>query len=503
MADTALGEIMEKILNLINGKYAEPSGGQYFKNLNPADLEDVIGLFPKSGTKDVEDAVKAAQAAFPSWAGMPAPKRGELIFRTAALLQRDKEKLAEVIVREMGKTLSEALGDIQSSIDAANFMAGEGRRLYGQTSTSALTDRWALTKRFPVGVCGLITAWNAPMAIVTWKLFPALICGNTVVLKPSEDTPMTAHLLGQLFSEAGFSEGVVNIVYGEGPEAAEALVKHKDVRLVSFTGSSKVGRLISEECGRQMKRCSLELGGKNGLIVMDDADLDAAAKAAASGAFSTAGQRCAATSRVFIHEKIYNNFIQKLLAETRLMKVGPGQAKDTKVCPIINKRQFESIMGFIEEAKKEGGRLLCGDKALKEGVYSKGYYIEPTIFENVDIHSKLAQEEIFGPVLAVFKIKCFEEAIEKINQTSYGLTASIFTSDVNQAMKALEFIEAGCCYVNAPTFGSEPHMPFGGWKNSGNGSREPGLQSLDVFSEWKTIYIDHSGRSQNSQFKTR
>lgn len=494
---------MEKYKNLIGGKLLEPQNGKYFKNINPADNTDIIGLFADSGVGDVEEAVNAADKAFVLWKDMPAPKRGELIYKAARLLSENQEKLAKVIMREMGKTKLESIGDIQSSIDVANFMAGEGRRMYGQTTFSALDRRWALTKRIPVGVCGLITAWNAPMAIITWKLFPALICGNTVVLKPSEDAPLTAHLLGQILKEAGFPDGVVNIVYGAGAIAAEALVKHPKVKLISFTGSSKVGRTISHECGRQMKRCSLELGGKNGIIVMPDADLDSAARAAVAGAFSCAGQRCAATSRAFIHKDIYNEFIKKLIEEAKKMKVGTGDDPETKVCPIINKRQFDKIMSYIKEAKKDGAKLLYGGKVLKEGKFAKGNFIEPAIFADVKLDSKLAREEIFGPVLAVFKIHGLADAIEKLNSVDYGLTASIFTSDVNSAMLALEQMETGCCYVNAPTFGSEPHMPFGGLKNSGNGTREPGTQALDVFSDWKTIYIDYSGAAKNSQFKNK
>jgi len=485
---------MAKFQNLINGKLVNPNSKRYFDNVNPANIKDVVGLFPDSDKKDLDSAVLAAQTAFPAWRDMPAPKRGELIFNAAALLKRDQQKIAAVIVREMGKSMPEAIGDVQSGIDAANFMAGEGRRMYGQTTFSALPKRWAVTKKIPVGVCGLITAWNAPLAIVAWKLFPALICGNTVVLKPSEDVPMTAYLLGEILEEAGFPEGVINIVYAKGAGMGETLVKHEKVRLVSFTGSTRVGRMISEECGRKMKKCSLELGGKNGLIVMDDADMGATAKAVGVGAFSTAGQRCAATSRVFVHEKVYKKFMDRLIKETKNMEV---------TCPIINKRQFDSIISYIDVAKKEGARLICGGHALTTGRFSRGYFIQPTIFDNVDINSRLAQEEVFGPVLAVFKISSLAEAIEKINSTNYGLTASIFTSDVNSAMAALEGIEAGCCYVNAPTFGSEPHLPFGGLKDSGNGNREPGTQALDVFSEWKTIYIDYSGISQNSQYRTK
>ncbi len=493
---------MGKYNNLINGKLVPHVGDEYFENINPADNKDIVGLFPKSGAEDIQLAVQSAKDALPIWSEITPPQRGELLYRVGELLISNQERLAKVIVREMGKTMPESMGDIRASADAAYFMAGEGRRMYGQTTYSALEKRWALTKRVPVGVCGLLTAWNAPMAIITWKLFPALICGNTVVLKPSEDTPLTAHLLGELLKEAGFPDGVVNIVYGIGVETGKALVKNEDIAMVSFTGSTNVGKMIAGECGRQLKACSLELGGKNGLIVMNDADLDAASKAVASGAFSTAGQRCASTSRVFIHEAVYDEFLDKLLDETKKMKVGPGTSSDTNVCPIINKRQYDSILSYIEGAKKDNAVLLHGGNALTEGVFSSGNYIEPTIFTDVDVNSKLAQEEIFGPVLAVFKVSDLNDAIDKINNVEYGLTASIFTANVDIAMHTLDKLEAGCCYINAPTFGSEPHMPFGGVKKSGMGTREPGTQALDVFAEWKTIYIDYSGVSQNSQFKT-
>jgi len=503
MEDTVPGNDMPKYRNFINGRYIEPIDKKYFENINPADKNDLIGLFPDSGEKDILKAVEIAKNNFEAWAQVPPPRRGEIIFKIGQLLLEKKEELAGIIVREMGKTYPEALGDIQSSADIAFFAAGEGRRMYGQTTFSALHKRWALTRRVPVGVCGLITAWNAPMAIITWKLFPALICGNTVVLKPSEDTPLTAHMLTILLKMGGIPDGVVNVVYGRGPVTGDALVKNPDVSLISFTGSTAVGKIIAENCGRLLKKCSLELGGKNGLIIMDDANLPAAAKAVAAGSFSTAGQRCASTSRVFVHQKIYNDFIKLLLKEAKSMKVGRGADPDTKICPIINKKQYENILKSIKKGEKSGAKIILGGKTLKGGIYDKGYYIEPTIFENVDLNSKLAREEIFGPVLSVFKISSLKEGIEKLNMSNYGLTASIFTADVNSAIYALENMHAGCCYVNAPTFGSEPHMPFGGVKNSGIGTREPGLQALDVFSEWKTIYIDYSGVSQQSQYKIK
>jgi len=493
---------METIHNLIGGRLVPAQAGDFFEDLNPADHSDIVGRFPKSGATEVEMAVAAARKAFQVWSELPPPKRGEIIYRAGELLLENQKRLADVIVKEMGKTLPESMGDIKSSADAAYFMAGEGRRMYGQTTFSALDKRWALTKRFPVGVCGLITAWNAPMAIITWKAFPALICGNTIVLKPSEDTPLTAHHFGEIMKEAGLPDGVVNIVYGYGPQTGEALVRSRGIDLISFTGSTKVGRMIAEECGRNLKKCSLEMGGKNGLIVMHDANLDAAAKAVAAGAFSTAGQRCASTSRVFVHVAVYDAFLGKLFEETKAMKVGLGSDSATKVCPIINTRQYESILAQIEAAKRGGARLLYGGRALTDGEFARGCFIEPTIFGDVAMDSKLAREEIFGPVLAVFRIASLEEAVEKINSADYGLTASVFTASMDLALEAIARIQAGCCYVNAPTFGSEPHMPFGGLKNSGNGTREPGTQALDVFSDWKTIYFDYSGVARNSQYKT-
>jgi len=347
----------------------------------------------------------------------------------------------------------------------------------------------------------LITAWNAPMAIITWKLFPALICGNTCVVKPSEDTPHTAIFLAEIIKAAGIPDGVVNFVFGEGPDVGKALTEHRDVALVSFTGSSAVGASIAEVCGKQLKRCSLELGGKNALIVLSDADLAAAAKAVAAGAFSTAGQRCAATSRAIIHESVYAQFKELLLEETKKMPVGPGTDAATKVCPVINARQHAKILGYIEDAKKTGSVCLFGGRALSNGVYANGLYIEPTIFENVKRDSRLAREEIFGPVLALFTCKDFDDAIAQANDSDYGLTGSIYTSDANTAMLAIDRLSVGCCYVNGPTFGSEPHMPFGGLRKSGGiGTREPGTQAMDVFSEWKTVYVDYSGGVQNSQY---
>ncbi|MFC1546337.1 aldehyde dehydrogenase family protein, partial [bacterium] len=497
------GFFMERFKNLINGKLAEPKTGQYFKNINPADKNEVIGEFPSSGKEDIQDAVKAARAAFPVWSGLTPPKRADIIRAIIRKLRENKDELAYIIVREMGKTTAGALGEVKSSIDAAEFAAAEGQRMYGQTTYSSLEKRWVVIKRTPVGVCGLITAWNAPLAIIAWKLFPALICGNTIVLKPAEDTPLSAYFFGNLLKGTGLPDGVINIVHGIGEQAGKALIDDETIDIMSFTGSSEVGSIISDVYGNRMKKCSLELGGKNGLFVMDDADLDVAADAVAAGAFSCAGQRCASTSRVIAHEKIYDALLEKIIKKTKNLKIGPGTDDSNKVNPVINEKQLNNIKSAIDKAKTDGAELILGGSILKDGIYSNGYYIEPAIFVNVDPNSDLAQKEIFGPVLAVFKCKNYEEGIKLINSTEYGLTASIHTLNFNLAMDAMDRIHAGVCYVNAPTFGSEAHIPFGGVKKSGNGQREPGNQALDVFSEWKTIYLDYSQVNQNSQFSCK
>jgi len=494
---------MEKYKNLIDGKLVEPSTKEYFDNINPADKDDVIGKFPRSVKHDVNKAVIAAKKAFPAWSNVPPPKRADIIMTIAQKIKEKKEKIAKIIVREMGKSMAGACGEVKASIDAAEFAAGEGRRMYGQTTFSALEKRWVLIKRTPVGVCGLITAWNAPLAIISWKLFPALICGNTVVLKPSEDTPLAAYMLGELLKDTGIPDGVINIVHGLGEEAGKSLIDNEDVDLMSFTGSTEVGRIISDVYGKRIKKCSLELGGKNGLLVMDDADLDIAADSAVSGSFSCSGQRCAATSRLIIHEKVYDELLDKIIQKTKKLKIGPGTDDSNAVNPIINRKQLKDIKAAIDKAKNDGAKLVFGGGIPTTGIYSKGNYIEPTIFVDVEPTSELAQKEIFGPVLGVFKCKDYDEGIELMNSTNYGLTASIHTKNFNIALDAMDRIQAGACYVNAPTFGSEAHIPFGGLKQSGNGHREPGTQALDVFSEYKTIYLDYSQVSQNSQFTTK
>jgi len=485
--------------NYINGKWIEAKSGKTFENRNPADRRDLIGLFPASGPEDVEEAVSAARNAFAEWRLVPAPKRGEILYRVGELLRQRKEEIARAMTREMGKVLKETRGDVQEGIDTAYYTAGEGRRLFGETTPSELPDKFAMSLRVPVGVCGLITPWNFPMAIPTWKIFPALLCGNTVVLKPAEDTPYTAVKLFELLEEAGVPPGVANLVHGVGEEAGAALVRHRDVRLISFTGSTAVGREIAAVCGQSLKRVSLEMGGKNGQIVMEDADLKLALEGALWGAFGTTGQRCTATSRLILHRQIKKELTDMLVERAEKIKIGDGLDESVEMGPLINEAAREKVHGYVQIGKEEGARLLTGGTVYEEGKRRQGYFYRPTLFDRVTPDMRIAQEEIFGPVLSVIEVQSFEQAIEVLNGTPYGLSSSIYTRDVGRAFRALRDIEAGITYINGPTIGAEVHLPFGGVKETGNGHREAGTTVYDIFSEWKSVYIDYSGRLQKAQ----
>ena len=485
--------------NFINGKWVEAKSGKTFENRNPADRRDLIGLFPASGPEDVEEAVSAARKAFGEWRLAPAPKRGEILYRVGELLRQRKEEIARAMTREMGKVLKETRGDVQEGIDTAYYTAGEGRRLFGETTPSELPDKFAMSLRVPVGVCGLITPWNFPMAIPTWKIFPALLCGDTVVLKPAEDTPHTAVKLFELLEEAGVPSGVANLVHGVGEDAGAALVRHRDVRLISFTGSAAVGREIAAACGQSLKRVSLEMGGKNGQIVMEDADLKLALEGALWGAFGTTGQRCTATSRLILHRQIKKELTDMLVERAEKIKIGDGLDESVEMGPLINEAAREKVHGYVQIGKEEGARLLTGGTVYEEGKRRQGYFYRPTLFDRVTPDMRIAQEEIFGPVLSVIEVQSFEQAIEVLNGTPYGLSSSIYTRDVGRAFRALRDIEAGITYINGPTIGAEVHLPFGGVKETGNGHREAGTTVYDIFSEWKSVYIDYSGRLQKAQ----
>lgn len=484
--------------NYIDGKWLTAKAGT-FENRSPANRNDVIGLFPASGDEDVAAAVAAAKNAFGRWRLVPAPRRGELLYKVGDLLRARKEEIARVMTREMGKVLKETRGDVQEGIDTAYYAAGEGRRLFGVTTPSELPDKAAMSLRAPVGVCALITPWNFPMAIPTWKMFPALICGNTVVLKPAEDTPHTAVKLFEILEEAGVPAGVANLVHGRGEQVGAALVRHPDVQLVSFTGSAAVGRQVAAMCGQQLKRVALELGGKNAQIVMEDADLELAVEGALWGAFGTTGQRCTATSRLIVHRDVKKQFIERLAARAQQLKIGDGLDEKVDMGPLINQAAREKVQGYIEIGRHEGARLLIGGSAYEREACAQGYFFEPTLFDRVSPTMRIAQEEIFGPVLSVIEVTSFEESVEVLNGTPYGLSSSIYTADVSRAFRAMRDIEAGITYINGPTIGAEVHLPFGGVKNTGNGHREAGTTVYDIFSEWKSIYVDYSGKLQKAQ----
>jgi acyl-CoA reductase-like NAD-dependent aldehyde dehydrogenase len=489
----------EQFKNYVGGKWLEASSGKHFENRNPANRDDLIGLFPASGAEDVAASVGAAKKAYDAWRLVPAPKRGEMLYRVGELLRKHKEELARVETREMGKVLKETRGDVQEGIDCAFLNAGEGRRLFGETTPAELPNKFAMSVRMPIGVCALITPWNFPLAIPTWKLFPALICGNTVILKPAEDTPHTAHKFMEILDEAGIPPGVVNLVHGRGEEVGAALVRHPGVQLVSFTGSAAVGREIASVCGQNLKRVSLELGGKNAQIVMEDADLDLAVEGALWGAFGTTGQRCTATSRLIVHRDVAKKVTDALVARAEKFKIGDGLDESVDMGPLINQAAREKVLRYIDIGKKEGARLLIGGTIHDVGACAGGYFFQPTIFDQVKPSMRVAREEIFGPVLSIIEIESFEEAIQVLNDTPYGLSSSIYTNDVARAFRAMRDIEAGITYINGPTIGAEVHLPFGGVKDTGNGHREAGTTVYDIFTEWKSIYVDYSGKLQKAQ----
>jgi alpha-ketoglutaric semialdehyde dehydrogenase len=488
--------------NLVGGEWIESASGQTFPNINPADMNDLIGSFSRSNAEDVAKAVAAAKAAYRSWRRTPPPRRGEILLRAARLLAERKEAFASDMTREMGKALEEARGDVQEAIDMTFYMAGEGRRLFGQTTTSELPSKFCMSVRSPIGVCALVTPWNFPMAIPAWKIMPALICGNTVVIKPAEDTPLSACNLVKVLVEAGVPPGVVNYVSGYGPEAGAQLVHHPDVHVVSFTGSSEVGREVARAAADSFKHVCLEMGGKNVIMVMEDANLDLALDGAVWGGFGTSGQRCTASSRIVIQKSIYKTFAEKFVARARALRVGNGLDRAVQMGPLISKAQLETVERYVETGKKEGAQLLCGGSRLTGATYDSGWFYAPTVFGECQSSMKICQEEIFGPVVSLIPCDNLEQAIEIGNSVAYGLSSSIYTRDINVAFKAMQEMETGIFYVNAPTIGAETHLPFGGTKQTGNGHREAAVAALDFYSEWKSVYIDYSDKLQRAQIDT-
>ncbi|MER2114432.1 MAG: aldehyde dehydrogenase family protein, partial [Solibacillus isronensis] len=454
---------------------------------------------PLSTKFQVELAAQKAKAAQKEWALVPAPKRADYLYEIAFKLKEKKEHLAQILTKEMGKVIEEARGEVQEGIDMALYMAAEGRRLFGETVPSELPNKFAMSVRAPIGVAGLITPWNFPIAIATWKSFPALVAGNTVIWKPSNETPFMAYELAKIYEEVGLPPGVVNVVFGSGPTVGTAIVEHPDIRVISFTGSTTTGSKVAELGGKHLKKVSLEMGGKNAVIVMDDANLDLALEGILWSAFGTAGQRCTACSRVIVHKNVKQELENRLVEATKQLTIGDGLDPSVKVGPVINKAALEKINHYVQIGKQQGANLLIGGEILSEGELAKGYYYAPTIFTDVEASSILAQEEIFGPVISIIEVSSLEEAIEVNNGVKFGLSSSIFSQDVNTIFKAQQLLDTGIVYVNAGTTGAEIHLPFGGTKGTGNGHRDSGQAALDVYTEWKSIYVDYSGKLQRAQ----
>lgn len=484
--------------NYIGGSWRDAATGSTFTDTNPAIHSDVIGSFPASGAEDVDDAVSAARKAYQTWSRMPAPARGEILRKIGDVLSERKDEIAHAMTREMGKPHFETKGDVQEAIDTAYYAATETRRLFGHTVPSEMPNKFNMSLRRPIGVIGVITAWNFPIAVPTWKMFPAIACGNTCVFKPSEDAPHSGELLVRAFLDAGLPEGVVNLVQGAG-KVGEAIVSHPGVDAVSFTGSTDTGGQIASTCGKMHKRVSLEMGGKNPMIVLEDADIDLAVEGALWGAYGTTGQRCTATSRVILHESIHDQFIAKLRARATKLTLGYGNDEGVEMGPVINQKAIDKVMKYIQIGQDEGATLEFGGNRGTGGKLDDGNFIEPTLFTGVTRDMRVHREEIFGPVLVALKVSSYEEAVEVANDTRYGLSSSIYTKDVATAFRAMHDIEAGITYINGPTIGAEAHMPFGGVKGTGNGHREGGWEVFDFYTETKTVYVDYSGSLQKAQ----
>jgi alpha-ketoglutaric semialdehyde dehydrogenase len=493
---------MKTFKNFIGGDWVPPIGGEYFENQNPADIRDSIGRFPLSGSADVEKAVESAKRGFEVWRATPAPARGDVMRRIGDIMVKRKDEIADLMTREMGKPLTETRGDVQEGIDTAYYAATMGRQLSGRTVPSELRNKWAMSFRRPIGVAGLICPFNFPMAIPTWKMFPALVCGNSVIFKPAEDVPHTGTLLVEILLDAGLPPEVIQLLHGTGEDVGAPLVEHPDVPLISFTGSTATGSIVGATCGRMHKRLSLEMGGKNAQIVLDDADLDLALEGALWGAFGTTGQRCTATSRLILQKGIHDNFLGMLVERTKALKLGDGRKKGTDVGPVINEAALRKIEHYVDIGQAEGADIVCGAQRPSGDAFKDGLFYEPTIFTRVEPTQRIAYEEIFGPVLSVIRVSTPDEAFAVNNAVKYGLSSSVYTRDVNISFRALQELDNGITYINAPTIGAEAHLPFGGVKQTGNGHREGGWEVYEFYSETKVGYVDYSGTLQRAQIDT-
>jgi acyl-CoA reductase-like NAD-dependent aldehyde dehydrogenase len=490
---------VQSFKNFIAGEWRDASDKGTFENRNPADSSDVIGTFPLSTKADVDKAVESATKGFERWRKTPAPARGDVLRAVGDIMSQRKEEIADLMTREMGKPLQETRGDVQEGIDTAYYAASEGRRLFGHTVPSELRDKWAMSYRRPIGVCGLITPFNFPMAIPTWKMFPALTCGNSVILKPAEDVPHTATVLVEILLKAGLPPDVIQLVHGLGETVGRAIVEHPGVPLISFTGSTETGSLVGATCGRMHKRLSLEMGGKNAMLVMNDANLDLALEGVLWGAFGTTGQRCTATSRLVVQSKVHDDFVGRLTDRVKTLKLGDGRAKGTDVGPMINAAAVKKAANYVDIGTKEGAKLVTGGHQASSGKLQSGFFFEPTMFTGVKAGMRIEQEEIFGPVLSVIRVESVDEAFAVNNGVKYGLSSSVYTRDVNVAFRALNELDNGITYINAPTIGAEAHLSFGGVKQTGNGHREGGWEVYEFYSETKVGYVDFSEKLQRAQ----
>lgn len=493
-----VAQVVERIQNFIDGAWVDPSSGQWKDNINPAKADEVINQWPDSTADDMHRAIAAAKAAQPGWANVPAPARGKILFEAVRIMERRKDELARALSLEEGKIHPESVGEVQKTINLLEFLAGEGRRLNGQTTHSEIPSTFTYTVRVPLGVVGLITPWNFPVAIPVWKAAPALICGNTCVLKPAEQTPTVSRIITEIFTEAGVPPGVFNLVYGRGGEVGEALVKHPDVAALSFTGSTQVGLSIYAEAAKQNKKMQAEMGGKNPLILMDDGDLEMAIAATVKGAFGATGQRCTATSRAIVHEAVYDAFVARIVEEAAKQVPGDGFDPASTLGPSVDARQLETVLRYIEVAKEEGVTIACGGARITKGSLARGYFVEPTVLTGVNRNHRVAREEIFGPVLSVIKVGSFDEAIDVANDSDFGLSSAIYTANVNRVFRYLERVNTGMLHVNNPTIGGEAHLPFGGMKSTCVGDREQGQTAIEFFSQLKTAYVDFTGQLRKS-----
>jgi aldehyde dehydrogenase (NAD+) len=490
---------MKTFKNFIAGDWVPPVSGEYFENRNPADVSDEIGRFPLSNASDVERAVESAKRGFELWRATPAPARGDVMRSIGDLMTKRKEEIADLMTREMGKPLTETRGDVQEGIDTAYYAASEGRRLFGHTVPSEMRNKWAMSFRRPIGVCGIITPFNFPMAIPTWKMFPALLCGNACIFKPAEDVPHTGHVLVEIMIEAGLPPEVIQLVHGVGESVGAAIVNHPGIPVISFTGSTETGRIVGEICGRMHKRLSLEMGGKNAMMVFDDANLDLALEGVLWGAFGTTGQRCTATSRLLIQDRVHDELLSRLVERVKSLKLGDGRKKGTDVGPLINQASLAKVEKYVDIGQADGADLLTGGQRPTGKGLDNGFFFEPTIFARVRAGMRLEQEEIFGPVLSCVRFRDADEAFAINNDVKYGLSSSVYTKDINVAMRAMNELDTGITYINAPTIGAEAHLPFGGVKQTGNGHREGGWEVYEFYSETKVGYIDFSGALQRAQ----